>query len=94
MLGLREADSSRNLHGYRDGVRTFGALMSPVPNSAPELYWAEDILHLSETSDRSVQVLRGYEGFAVAKKTLESLDRAKVHIIRLELAAQKLYLEP
>jgi hypothetical protein len=94
MTGLREPDPVRNLHGYRDAVRTFGAMMSPEPNSSPEFYWQNDVLHLSETSDRSVRVLRGYEGPAAAKKVLQELDRSKVHIIRLELASQELYLQP
>jgi hypothetical protein len=94
MAGLREPDPTRNLHGYRDAVRTFGAMMSPEPNSSPEFYWQNDVRHLSETSDRSVRVLRGYEGPAAAKKVLQELDRSKVHIIRLELASQELYLQP
>jgi hypothetical protein len=94
MTGLREPDPVRNLHGYRDAVRTFGALVSPEANSSPELYWQDDVLHLSETSDRSVRVLHGYEGPAAAKKVLQELDRSKVHVVRLELAGQQLYLQP
>jgi hypothetical protein len=94
MSGLREPDPTRNLHGYRDAVRTFGAMMSPEPNSSPELYWEDDLLHLSETSDRAVRVLHSYEGVGAAKKVLQELDRSKIHIIQLELASQELNLQP
>lgn len=93
-FGLPEPAPIRLLHGYRDAARTFGALMSPEPDSAPELFWQDGILRLSETSDRNVRVVHGYEGLEAFKKVVGELDRSKTHVLRVELSAQELYLQP
>jgi hypothetical protein len=92
LWGLPDPDPALNIHGYRGSVEQFGKAMSPIPNSSPELYWMDDFLRLSETSDAALRVVSGHEGPEAIKKVLGAIDRSRVRIVHVQLSDVRMYL--
>jgi hypothetical protein len=72
-------------------------MMSPAPDTSPELYWVNNVLHTAEWSGGLKPVARtlhGYEGADALKDFLTGMARAKVQIVHVELASEKDYLKP
>jgi hypothetical protein len=93
MFGIPE-DNPTHILGYEGSAMAFGELMSPIPESSPELYWQDNILRSSEISDYSVRVVHGDEGPNAIKTVLSKLDRSKIHIIHVELGSERMYVRP
>ena len=93
MFGVPENNPAR-IPGYRGSIIGFGTQMSPVPETAPELYWQDNVLRSADSGDSVVRVVRGDEGVNAIKTLLSKLDRSKVHIIHVELVPQRMYLQP
>src|SRR5205814_1090303 len=55
MFGVPDPDPLRNMHGYRGSTQEFGRGMSPVPETSPELYWQDNFLRSSETTDAAIR---------------------------------------
>jgi hypothetical protein len=96
MSGLPERETlpARNIEGYRGGSHSFGELMSPQPECAPEVFWQNGVLRLSDTSGEAVKILRADAGPEELKKALAGLDRTRLHVIRVELGRPGIYLRP
>jgi len=94
MFGVPDPDPARNLHGYRGSTQQFGSVMGPVPNSSTELFWQDNFLRSSETSDAAIRRVSGSEGPAVLEDMLAKLDRSTVRIVHVELGDQRMYLKP
>jgi hypothetical protein len=95
LFGIAEGNAFR-IPGFHGAVQVVTETESPVPNSSPELYWANNILHTSEWSgghEQTVRTLHGYEGVDVLKDFAASIDRSKVQIIHMELASEQDYLK-
>jgi hypothetical protein len=90
MWGLPETPIT-GVHGYKGSVKWIGRMMSPVPNSAPEMHWMNGFLHLSELSD-DVVLLPAQKGPEELRKMAEKANRARVHILPVELSDQRIYL--
>jgi hypothetical protein len=86
--------ATRNVHGYSPAVQGVSSEMSPVPNSAPELFWKDNFLRSSSMSSANVHLFKGIDGPEALQKVLDGLDRSKVHVIRIELANNEVYLKP
>lgn len=94
MLGMPDPDPSLGVHGFRGSTRTFGELMSPVPETSPELFWMDNVLRISETDLADVRVFSADEGVDALKTLLGKLDRSRPRIIHVEIADQRTYLQP
>lgn len=81
------------LPGFREAVVHFGDVMSPIPETAPEIYWQDDVLRISEAS-RNVQPVKAFMGAEPFKALLKQVGRSTFHVIQLELGAQDAYLQP
>ena len=93
MFGLPDANPS-HLPGFRDGVAEFSNLMSPAPNTAPEVFWQDNVLRTSEASGRTIRLIHARDGVESIKKMMEKSDRSKIHVLHVELASEENYLTP
>ena len=87
------ATNPAQLPGFRESVSHFGEMMSPAPETAPEIYWQDYVLRISEAS-RYVRPLKAYMGAGPARVLLSDLDRGKLHVVQVELGAPEAYLQP
>lgn len=97
MYGLSE-DNPAELPGYGGALQGFGNLVSPIPESAPEIYWQDNILRTSEASDPSEQAEEREKGFTGLqaegiKEDFKDLKRAKMHVVHVELGDERYYLQ-
>jgi len=79
--------------GYGESVSHFGELMSPVLEAAPEIYWQDYVLRISEAS-RNVRPVKAFNGVEALKTLFSKVSRAKLHVIQVELGAPEAYLTP
>jgi hypothetical protein len=79
------------VHGYKPSVKGHGRMMSPVPNTAPEMSWMDGFLRLAELSDDLV-LLSAQSGPDELKKQAEKADRKRVHILEVEICDLRIYL--
>jgi hypothetical protein len=85
---------ARDLNGYRGAVEGLGTLVSPGPDFAPELFWQDNFLRLSDTSGPAVRLFFAQEGPEALKKILDQLDRSRIHILRIRLGSPSIHLQP
>ncbi len=88
------ASNPAHLPGFGGGSTEIGNLMSPVLQASPELYWADGILHFSESGGYGGRVFHGYDGPENLDTFVKRLDRAKLRIVHMELASENDYLKP
>jgi hypothetical protein len=81
------------LPGFSGLVVKFGDLMSPIPETSPEVYWQDDVLRISEAS-RNVRPAQAFKGVETLKALFSQVDRSKLHVIQVELGAPEAYLTP
>lgn len=96
MPGFPESNSwpARNIHGYGGSVAGVSTLVSPEPDFAPEIFWQDNFLRSSNTSGPKVHLLPAHAGREAVMKMLDSIDRSRIHVIRIELANVGMYLKP
>jgi len=83
-----------HLPGFGGGIIGVGKILSPVPQASPELFWADNILRLSESAGLGARIIHGNEGAAAIKEFAAKLDRSKIRIIHMELDSETDYLNP
>lgn len=96
LSGLPEPTTlpARNIFGYSGGVAAFSRMMSPDGSFSPELFWKDGRLRLSDFSGGPMKVVRADEGPAALKTLISSLDRSRIHIVRVELGHPSVFLKP
>ncbi len=94
LFGTPDPDSSRNIHGFRGSAQELGRILSPAPDTSSELFWQDNFLRSSETSDAAIRRVSGYEGQKTLETLLSALDRTKIRIVHLEIGDQRMYLKP
>jgi hypothetical protein len=77
---------------YRDWSAAFSKDLSPAPDTPPELFWQDNILRSSESSDADNRLFRASGGAEAFRKVAEKLDRSKIRIIHAELASPRNYV--
>jgi len=93
MFGLPEANTAR-IPGFRGARAGFSDLISPPPDTSPELFWEDNVLRSSDASSEMVRLVHADGGVAVIEKLTEKVDRAKIHIVHVELGGEQIYLKP
>jgi hypothetical protein len=79
--------------GFRTASTRFGALMAPIPEAAPEIFWQDYILRMSEANG-PVHPVAAQEGVEAAKGILNSASRQTIQVVRVELGGAEKYLQP
>lgn len=97
MAGLPE-DNPANLPGFGGAEAGFADIVSPAPETSPEVYWQDNVLRLSEisnTSEEAEEAAHGFEGLTAdgLKKDLSELNRSRVQAVRVKLADERYYLQ-
>ena len=92
MFGVPAANPAQ-LPGYREAITHLGKIMSPAPETAPELYWQDYVLRLSEAAP-PVHAVKASDGVDALKTVLSSADRSIPHVIEVELGGPENYLQP
>jgi hypothetical protein len=93
MFGL-PATNTALIPGFGGSIRELGRILSPVADSSPELFWADNVLRSSESAGNGDRVFHGYDGPAAIKDFTTKLDRSKLRIIHMELGSEIDYLKP
>jgi len=93
LMGGIAAANPAQFPGYREASRRFGELMSPVPEAAPEIFWQDYVLRMSEAYN-SIHPVKALEGVEAAKSVLESAPRQTIQVVRVELGGAEKYLQP
>ncbi|HBY62693.1 MAG TPA: hypothetical protein DEH78_22960 [Solibacterales bacterium] len=93
--GLPESHTypARNVHGYAGSISGISDLMSPEPGYAPEVFWQDGHLRISETSGPAVKPFVALDGPEKLKELLSKLDRSRPHVIRVRLGPDRLHLK-
>jgi len=97
LAGLPE-DNPANLPGFGGGEAGFADLVSPAPETSPEVYWQDNVLRLSEISNPSEEAEEEAHDFGgltaeELKKDLGELNRSRIHVVRVKLADERYYLD-
>ncbi len=92
LAGVPDPNPEFAIPGYRGSARAFGEMMSPVPETSPELYWSDNVLHSSETNKAEVRVFSTSEPLKTLKEDFAKLDRSRVHILHMQYGAYVRYL--
>ncbi|MFB3827548.1 MAG: hypothetical protein ACE15B_12315 [Bryobacteraceae bacterium] len=85
---------ARNLNGFGGSAAGVGRAASPAPDCAPELFWQDHYLRLSDNSGAPVRVVRADEGPEALKELLGKLDRSRPHVIKVVLEHHGIYVRP
>jgi hypothetical protein len=91
LFGLSAANRDY-LPGYGGSVAEIGRLVSPEPDTAPELFWADDVLRFSEAGGGGSRLVLLSGGLDPIKKATGALDRSRIHIYHVELDSENDYL--
>ena len=92
LIGMPESNPA-HVPGFGGSTTGIGKLLSPTPDSSPDLFWADNVLRASE-SGNGARVIRGYEGPEALKSFADKLDRFRIRIVHMELGSDKDYLKP
>jgi hypothetical protein len=93
MFGISD-DNPAGIPGFRGAREGFSRAISPIPETAPEVYWQDNVLRSSETSGPTAHLIHLAEGLEATKTAFDKLDRSKVHVIHVQLATELNYLRP
>lgn len=78
--------------GFSHGREAYGQLMSPIPETPPELFWQDNVLRSSEASG-TVRLVRAHDGADAMNTAISKADRSRIHVIHVELASDQNYLQ-
>jgi len=102
-LGLRPALAgfleptvypTRNLDGYRGGAPGISDLLAPDDRCAPEVFWLDTALRVSDYGALGGRVFNAYEGPEELAKMLAGLDRSRLHVVQVRIGHPAVYVKP
>ncbi|MBZ5633348.1 MAG: hypothetical protein LAO55_09490 [Acidobacteriia bacterium] len=91
MSGAPAANPAQ-LPGYREAITHLGWIMSPAPETGPELYWQDYVLRISEAAP-PVHAVKASDGVDGLKDVLDKAKRSTVHLVQVELGGPENYLQ-
>ena len=92
MAGIPGSDPRRGIEGFGVSADRFSRAMSPEPLDAPEVFWRDNVLRISDTSFADNKSHSTDEGLEALQKFFAKLDRSHVRVVKLEIAPYKRYL--
>lgn len=87
------ATNPAQLPGYREAITHLGWIMSPAPETVPELYWQDYVLRISEAAP-PVHAAKASDGADVLKDVLDKAKRSTIQLVQVELGGPENYLQP
>jgi hypothetical protein len=91
-LGIPNSDPRLVIEGFGQGAKDFSQIISPLPTTAPEVYWDDGILRVSQKSLADTKAFSTDETPAMLKTELDKLARTNVRVIAMEYSAYARYL--
>lgn len=85
---------ARNFSGYRGGSPMLSASLAPDARSAPEVFWLDTTLHLSDYGMPGGRVFNAHEGPEALEKLLAGLDRSRPHVVQVRLGHPAVFAKP
>jgi len=85
---------ARNFDGYRGGAPGISAMLAPDDRCAPEVFYLDNTMRLSDYGVLGGRVFNAYEGPEALAKLLEGLDRSKLHVVQIRLGHPAVYSKP
>jgi hypothetical protein len=92
MSGIAAANPAQ-FPGYGAASLRFGQLMAPITESAPEIFWQDYVLRMSEANG-PVRPVKAQDGVEAVKRILDSAPRPTIQVVRVELGGVEKYLQP
>ena len=92
MSGIAAANTAQFV-GFGEATRRFGLLMAPIPEAAPEIFWQDFVLRMSEANG-PVHPVKAQDGVEAVKGVLETAPRQTIQVVRVELGGVEKYLQP
>lgn len=92
-LPMRTHALTRNLHGYRGAAAMLATLVSAHEESAPEVFWMDHTLRLSDYTAQDTGVVVAHGGAKALRDAIDRLDPARPHVVRLRLGHPGLYMK-
>jgi len=93
LFGL-SASNRDYLPGYGAGAAEVGRIVSPEPDAAPELFWADNVLRFSEVGGGGSRLVSLNAGPDAIKSAIAKVDRSRIHIFHVELDNENDFLTP
>ena len=93
MAGIPDPETSRGIPEYRSGMQNFGTAMSPIPNTSPELYFEDNVLHVSDAGAGDLRNLSAASGLQAIEGVLTKLKRTRPRVVKLEVGSYLAYLK-
>ncbi len=91
-LGIPNSDPKLVIEGFGPSTEKFSTLLSPLPATAPEVYWEDGILRVSIKSLRDSKPFSTDETPAMLQKEFSAMNRDKVRVILVEYSSYARYL--
>jgi hypothetical protein len=85
---------TRNLDGYRGGAPGISDLLARDERCAPEVFWLDTLLRLSDYGALGGRVFNAHEGPEALAKLLDGLDRSRLHVVQVRLGHPAVYVKP
>lgn len=85
---------ARNFSGYRGGSPMLSASLAPDARSAPEVFWLDTTLHVSDYGVLGGRVFNAHEGSEALEKLLAGLDRSRPHVVQVRLGHPAVFVKP
>ena len=92
MVGIPGPDGRRGIEGFGFSADNFCKALNIDPQDAPEVFWEDNVLRLSDTSFNDLRPHTADEDVEALKKVFAKLDRKHVRVIKLEVASYRRYL--
>jgi hypothetical protein len=93
MFGL-PAVNPYHVAGFTGSEMGFGKLMSPVPETSPEIYWQDNVLRTSDGSDEVLRLIHASDGAEAISKVMDRLARSRIRVVHVELGSERDSLNP
>ena len=85
---------ARNFDGYRAGAPGVSNELAPDATSAPEVFWLDTVVHISDYGALGARVFDAVEGPNALEKLLAGFNRERPHIVRVRLGSPAVYCKP
>lgn len=92
VFALPPGNPERGIEGYAVETQRFTDYMSPLPNTSPEMFWENDILHAADTTGGGMRVFSTDEDPKAFKEAIGKIDHAHVRVVHMELLNYLRYL--
>jgi hypothetical protein len=79
--------------GFGLASTRFGELMAPIPDAAPEIFWQDYTLRMSEANG-PIHPVKAQDGVEAAKGVLDKAPRQTIQVVRVEIGGAEKYLKP